>query len=96
MAKRTVVGISKPKQTEATEVADVNQTETNTVSKAVQPEAVTVEEKPFAYTLKEVPAYVRTEFEQMKNAGKISGSMNAYFKRAILNQMRRDMKSEEI
>ncbi|HFD4007873.1 TPA: hypothetical protein ACF33U_004158 [Vibrio parahaemolyticus] len=82
MVKRTVVGISKPKQTEATEV---NQTET-----------VTVEEKPFAYTLKDVPANVRTEFEQMKNAGKISGSMNAYFKRAILNQMRRDMKSEEI
>ncbi|MHA2784481.1 hypothetical protein [Vibrio harveyi] len=93
MAKRTVVGISKPKQTEATEV---NQTETVTVSEVAQPETVTVEEKPFAYTLKDVPANVRTEFEQMKNAGKISGSMNAYFKRAILNQMRRDMKSEEI
>ncbi|EJB0234191.1 hypothetical protein [Vibrio parahaemolyticus] len=48
------------------------------------------EPEQFNMTLRKIPTSARDKFKEMKDGGKVSGSMNSYIINAFIRQLQRD------
>lgn len=53
-------------------------------------EQPTVEPDVFNMTLRKIPATAREKFKELKESGKVSGSMNSYIINAFIRQLQKD------
>lgn len=51
---------------------------------------VTATKSEFSYTVKKIPQKVKDDFDRLKTEGKVFGSMNAFFLKAVTEQLKRD------